>query len=48
VCRHPFEARVAAEAVGVNVVKTAENAGMAVKFSMQVKAPEPMAILLID
>ncbi len=47
-CRHPTRARFAAEAVGVNVVRTAENAGMPVKFSLDVKAPEPMAILLID
>jgi predicted metal-binding protein len=48
ICLNPTMARIAAEAVGVNVVKTAENAGMTVKFSMEVKAPEPMAILLID
>ncbi len=48
VCRHPAMARIAAEAVGVNMVKTAENAGMSTNFSMEVKAPEPMAILLID
>lgn len=48
VCLHPLTARVAAEAVGVNMVRTAENAGMSVRFSMEVKAPEPMAILLID
>lgn len=48
VCLNPMTARVAAEAVGVNMMKTAENAGMSLKFSMEVKAPEPMAILLID
>ena len=48
VCLNPTIARIAAEAVGVNVVKTAENAGMTVKFSMEIKAPEPMALLLID
>ncbi len=47
-CRHPLTARIAAEAVGVNVVRTAENAGMPVKFSMEVKAAGPMALLLID
>ncbi len=48
VCLNPMTARVAAEAVGVNMIRTAENAGMSLKFSMEVKAPEPMAILLID
>jgi predicted metal-binding protein len=48
VCLNPMIARIAAEAVGVNMEKTAENAGMAVKFSLTVEAPEPMAILLID
>lgn len=48
VCLNPTMARIAAEAVGVNVVKTAENAGMTVEFSAEAKAPEPMALLLID
>lgn len=48
VCLHPLTARIAAEAVGVNMVKTAENGGMELKFSMEIKPPEPMALLLID
>lgn len=48
VCLNPTMARISAEAVGVNVVRTAENAGLGIKFSLNVKAPEPMALLLID
>ncbi len=48
VCLNPTIARISAEAVGINVLKTAENAGMPIRFSLTVKAPEPMAILLID
>ena len=47
VCLNPTMARIAAEAVGINVIKTAENAGMAVKFPVEI-IPGPMAILLID
>nr|WP_269446010.1 DUF2284 domain-containing protein [Methanocella paludicola] len=47
-CLSPAMARIAAEAVGVNVMKTAKNAGMAVKFPPEAKSPEPMALLLID
>ena len=47
VCLNPTMARISAEAVGINVIKTAENAGMAVKFPVE-KIPGPMAILLID
>jgi predicted metal-binding protein len=46
ICLNPTMARIAAEAVGVNVMKTAENAGMTVKFP--VRTPEPIGILLID
>jgi predicted metal-binding protein len=48
VCLNPTIARISAEAVGINVLKTAENAGMPIRFSLTVKAPEPMAILLVD
>jgi predicted metal-binding protein len=48
ICLNPTIARISAEAVGVNLEKTAENAEMVVKFSLAVKSPEPMAILLID
>jgi predicted metal-binding protein len=46
-CRYPTRARIAAEAMGVNVIKTAENAGMSIGF-FPGTPPEPMAILLID
>jgi predicted metal-binding protein len=46
-CRYPSRARIAAEAIGVNMMKTAENAGMSLSFHPG-KPPEPMAILLID
>ncbi|HEY3422420.1 MAG TPA: DUF2284 domain-containing protein [Methanocellaceae archaeon] len=46
-CLNPTMARISAEAVGINVIKTAEKAGMAVKFPVE-KIPGPMAILLID
>lgn len=48
ICLNPTTARISAEAVGVNVMRTAENAGMGVRFSMSVKAPEPIGLLLID
>ena len=46
-CRHPTRARIAAEAFGINVVKTAENAGMGLMFSGE-KPPGWTMILLID
>lgn len=46
-CLNPTMARIAAEAVGINVIKTAEKAGMEVKFPVE-QIPGPMAILLID
>jgi predicted metal-binding protein len=40
-------ARISEHAVGVNMKKTAEEAGMAIKFPVS-RNPMPMALLLID
>jgi predicted metal-binding protein len=47
ICRHPELARWSEDAIGVNVKKTASNAGIAVTFPFA-KNPESFAILLID
>ncbi|HUL62463.1 MAG TPA: DUF2284 domain-containing protein [Methanocella sp.] len=47
VCLHPTRARIPEHAVGINMKKTAERAGMGLKFPVE-GHPEPMAILLID
>jgi len=47
VCVHPTMARIPEHAVGVNMKKTAEVAGMAIKFPVS-ENPTPMALLLID
>ncbi|MCW4045393.1 MAG: DUF2284 domain-containing protein [Candidatus Bathyarchaeota archaeon] len=47
ICVHPTMARYSEDAVGVNVKKTAKNAGIAVKFPFE-KNPESFALLLID
>jgi len=47
ICLHPNMARIPEHAVGINMKKTAEAAGMALKFPIKGN-PEPMAILLID
>jgi predicted metal-binding protein len=47
VCLHPNIARITEHAVGINMKKTAEIAGMPITFPC-VGNPEPMAILLID
>jgi len=47
ICRHPELARWSEDAVGVNVKKTAANAGITVTFPFA-KNPESFAILLID
>jgi predicted metal-binding protein len=47
ICIHPTRARFPEHAVGVNMVKTAENAGMPIRFPIQ-GHPELMALLLID
>lgn len=47
VCLFPHRARIPEHAVGINMKKTAEKAGMALKFPVE-GHPEPMALLLID
>ena len=47
ICAHPNLARWSEDAVGVNVKKTAANAGIEVTFPFA-KTPESFALLLID
>lgn len=47
VCAHPTMARIPEHAVGVNMKKTAEKAGMSIQFPVS-GHPTPMAMLLID
>jgi predicted metal-binding protein len=47
ICVNPTMARYSEDAVGVNVKKTAKNAGIPVKFPFE-KNPESFALLLID
>jgi predicted metal-binding protein len=47
ICAHPTMARYSEDAVGVNVKKTAKNAGIPVNFPFE-KSPESFALLLID
>jgi predicted metal-binding protein len=47
ICIHPNLARIPEHAVGINMKKTAEEAGMELKFPF-VDHPEPMTIMLID
>lgn len=47
ICVHPNLARWSEDAVGVNVKKTAKNAGIQVSFPFE-KNPESFALLLID
>ncbi|MCD1296366.1 metal-binding protein [Methanocella sp. CWC-04] len=47
ICVHPNMARIPEHAVGINMKKTAEKAGMALKFPIKGN-PEPMSVLLID
>ncbi|MDD1695249.1 MAG: DUF2284 domain-containing protein [Methanoregula sp.] len=47
ICVHPTQARIPEHAVGVNMVKTADKAGMPIRFPVQ-GHPELMALLLID
>jgi len=47
ICVHPNLARYSEDAVGVNVKKTAQNAGITVTFPFE-KNPESFALLLID
>ncbi|OPY51890.1 MAG: hypothetical protein A4E49_02051 [Methanosaeta sp. PtaU1.Bin112] len=47
VCVHPSMARIPEHALGVNMKKTAEKAGMPIQFPVSGN-PTPMALLLID
>jgi predicted metal-binding protein len=47
ICNHPTMRRFVPEALGINVIKTAEDAGMPIRFPAPVH-PERVAILLID
>ena len=47
ICIHPTRARIPQHAVGINMKKTAERAGMPIRF-LAAGHPEPMAILLVD
>ena len=47
ICVHPSLARYSEDAVGVNVKKTAQKAGMTITFPFD-KNPESFALLLID
>jgi predicted metal-binding protein len=47
VCLHPTRARIPEHAVGVNMVRTAERAGIPIRFPVE-GHPELMALLLID
>jgi predicted metal-binding protein len=46
ICTHPTEARYSAQAVGINVLQTLENAGMPIHFPFQ-KNPESFGLVLI-
>jgi len=46
-CNHPTMSRFPPEALGINVVKTAEGAGMPIRFPAP-ENPDRIAILLID
>ena len=46
-CNHPFEARPSMEAVGIDVVATAEAAGLAIELPAD-KHPRWTGLLLID
>ncbi|MCZ3365870.1 MULTISPECIES: DUF2284 domain-containing protein [Methanobacterium] len=47
ICRNPVISRFSAEAMGINLLKTAKNAEMNLKFDPD-STPTPMAILLVD
>ncbi|PWR73733.1 DUF2284 domain-containing protein [Methanospirillum lacunae] len=46
-CLHPTRARIPEHAVGINMIKTAERAGIPISFPV-IGHPSPMALLLID
>ena len=45
-CQYPIMSRFASESMGINLVKTAKNAGMELKFNP--KVPTAMAVMLIN
>jgi predicted metal-binding protein len=45
-CTHPTEARYSAQAVGINVLQTLENAGMPIPYPFE-KNPESFGLVLI-
>jgi len=47
ICRHPSQARIPEHAVGINMKKTADKAGLGIKFPIE-GSPDAMALLLID
>ena len=47
ICRHPFKARPAMEAMGIDVQRTAENVGLSVKLSSDI-AVRFTGLILID
>ncbi len=49
-CTHPMTSRFSAEAMGINLLKTAQNAGMELKFSIgeNIEDLNTFAIILID
>jgi predicted metal-binding protein len=47
ICIHPTRVRIPQYAVGINMKKTAERAGMPIRFPAA-GHPEPMAIPLVD
>jgi predicted metal-binding protein len=46
ICLHPAEARYSAQAVGINVLQTLENAGMPIPIPFK-KNPESFGLILI-
>lgn len=47
ICKNPILSRFSAEAMGINLLKTAKNIGMNLKFD-QDSTPTPIAILFLD
>ena len=47
VCMHPSQLRYSIEAVGINIIKTAESAGLKIRFPCPIP-PDRITLLLID
>ena len=47
ICKHPTEARCSAQAVGINIMQTLQNAGIPMKYPFQ-KNPESFGLVLIS